>query len=80
MILYKANMIDRERDPVICVSTPLYTSKEECIKHAEHLLNTCTSPDYDDSDEYGRIVEVPDFLGYVVREVSVYTHFDESNK
>ncbi len=73
-------MTNREWDPVICESTPLYTSKEECIKHAEHLLNTYTSPGYDDSDEYGSIVEIPDFSGYVVREVSVYTHFDESNK
>lgn len=77
MLLYKAYMTNREWDPVICVSTPLYTSKEECIKHAEYLLNTCTSPDY---DEYDRIVEVPDFSGYIVREVPVYTYFDTNNK
>lgn len=77
MLLYKAFMINVVRDPVINVETPLYTTKEECIKHAEHLLNTCTSPIF---DEYGRAEEVPDFSGYVINEVPVYTHFDKNNK
>lgn len=77
MVLYKACMIKAERDPDINVETPLYTTKEECIKHAEHLLNTCTSPIF---DEYGRVEEVPDFSGYVINEVPVYTPFDKNNK
>lgn len=77
MPLYKAYMINVEYDPELNAETPIYTSKEECIKHAEYFLNTCTSPDY---DEYGRTVEVPDFSGYSIKEVPVYTHFDKNNR
>ena len=77
MLLYKASMINVEWDPVIKVETPLYITKEECIKHAEHLLKTYTSPIF---DEYGRVEEAPDFSGYVIHEVPVYTHFDKNNK
>lgn len=77
MVLYKAYMINVVRDHDINVETPLYTTKEECIKHAEHLLKTCVSPEYDDNF---RVEEVPDFSGYSIKEVPVYTHFYKNNK
>lgn len=77
MLLYKAYMINVEYDPELNIETPIYTSKEECIKHAEYFLNACTSPSF---DEYGRVVETPDFSGYAINEVPVYTHFDKNNK
>lgn len=70
-------MINAEWDPVINVETPLYTTKEECIKHAEHLLKTYVSPKYGDDLT---VEEVPDFSGYGICEVPVYTHFDKNNK
>lgn len=69
MVLYKACMINAEWDPAINVETPLYTTKEECIKHAEHLLKTYVSTKYGD-----------DFDDLTVEEVPVYTHFDKNNK
>lgn len=77
MVLYKACMINAEWDPVINVETPLYTTKEECIKHAEYLLKTYVSPEYNDNFQ---VEEVPDFSGYAINEVPVYTHFDKNNK
>lgn len=77
MLLYKANMINAEWDHVINVETPLYTTKEECIKHAEHLLKTYVSPKYGDDLT---VEEVPDFSGYGICEVPVYIHFDKNNK
>ena len=80
MVLYKANMINAEWDPVINVETPYYTTKEECIKHAEHLLKTCVSPKYGDDFDDLTVEEIPDFSGYAIVEVPVYTHFDKNNK
>lgn len=80
MLLYKANMINAEWDPVINVETPYYTTKEECIKHAEYLLKTCVSPKYGDDFDDPMVEEVPDFSGYGICEVPVYTHFDKNNK
>lgn len=80
MLLYKANMINAEWDPVINVETPHYTTKEECIKHAEYLLKTYVSPKYGDDFDDITVEEVPDFSGYSIVEVPVYTHFDKNNK